>query len=765
MSLSAATRLTQYDPHSFADWLYEVKTLCRVHSLKPPAVTTPTPSAVASPSDVVSADPADGKEDAVSVEQRKARVLLAIFQSVPKTLRYLVHSANTIDDAVAILRDHAYAAHGDGKLALKMAWGACKLSGAKTFEAYAATVSTLVHRQRCLSSNSPDLPEDLAVSVLSTVDTLEYASLKARILEDNNWKRWTPATILAALRRVSDCRKSAVGTNATAMVAPVSTLPRATQVCTYCQQRGFNGNGHNYGRCRRRRRDSSKTKKTKEAAKLPTTSAMLAPSSNQVVSSSPQCFSLLSSARSLATGSDSPTTTLTGEEVWVLDSGATHHITGSNAGMYDTQSTNVTVHALGADLTANSKGTVAMSISDSFSCTLSDTLFVPGLRHNLLSVPAMSRRGFSVSFGQSGARVCDGQGRTIMRGVLQDGLFLVQLSRDMTPSSTALVSATRGDSSASILSSVHGRLNHVHLAAMKKAVRLHPDQFSARERKVVRSAKTIECEACMRGKPRRSPFKKSSSHYFPLQLLATDICGPFDASTEGYRYAVSFIDVATRVILVYFLKTRSSGNVLAALQSAVAKFEKLADYEYTVRGLRSDNAKEYASDVVETFCRERGIVREYSVPYAHQQNGIAERFFRTLQEGMHTCLAASGLPFRFWPQAMHHTAMARNQLPSASLSGAVPIRKLSPRPPPALCFQPFGCAVITQTSQEVRRKSGSPTDEGIFVGQSLQHKDGILVLDLLSNYSTSCKPRRTNQLEPSCSLLVCVDINVKINTR
>ncbi|GJY45849.1 putative ribonuclease H-like domain-containing protein [Tanacetum coccineum] len=55
-----------------------------------------------------------------------------------------------------------------------------------------------------------------------------------------------------------------------------------------------------------------------------------------------------------------------------------------------------------------------------------------------------------------------------------------------------------------------------------------------------------------------------------------------------------------------------------------------------VKIIRSDNGTEFKNKVIDDFCREKGIRREYSVARIPQQNGVAERRNRTLIEAART---------------------------------------------------------------------------------------------------------------------------------
>ncbi|CAI7869000.1 unnamed protein product [Closterium sp. NIES-54] len=64
---------------------------------------------------------------------------------------------------------------------------------------------------------------------------------------------------------------------------------------------------------------------------------------------------------------------------------------------------------------------------------------------------------------------------------------------------------------------------------------------------------------------------------------------------------------------------------------------------------------------------EKGIKRLISLPYAHQQQGVAERMNRTLQNTMCKLLRGMRLPNHQWPEAMNHVVLLHNLLSSSSL--------------------------------------------------------------------------------------------------
>ncbi|CAI7893853.1 unnamed protein product [Closterium sp. NIES-54] len=85
-----------------------------------------------------------------------------------------------------------------------------------------------------------------------------------------------------------------------------------------------------------------------------------------------------------------------------------------------------------------------------------------------------------------------------------------------------------------------------------------------------------------------------------------------------------------------------------------------------LKSLQSDGGGEYTSQHFKQYLAERGIKQLLSLPYAHQQQGVAERMNRTLQNSMRKLLRGMRLPNHQWPAAMDHAVMLHNLLSSSS---------------------------------------------------------------------------------------------------
>ena len=63
-------------------------------------------------------------------------------------------------------------------------------------------------------------------------------------------------------------------------------------------------------------------------------------------------------------------------------------------------------------------------------------------------------------------------------------------------------------------------------------------------------------------------------------------------------------------------------EVASTLKDVVAMLERQSGLK--LKRMRSDNGTEFVNSVIESFCRQNGILHETTVPYAPEQNGIAE---------------------------------------------------------------------------------------------------------------------------------------------
>jgi transposase InsO family protein len=118
---------------------------------------------------------------------------------------------------------------------------------------------------------------------------------------------------------------------------------------------------------------------------------------------------------------------------------------------------------------------------------------------------------------------------------------------------------------------------------------------------------------------------------------------------SGYRYWVTFIDDFSHFKAVYLLKRKS--ETFVAFKQFKAWAENVTGAKLGT--LRDDKGGEYMSGEFEAFCIDHGIQRQHTVRNRPQQNGVAERRNRTMEEGVVSMLYESGMPTAFWGEERH----------------------------------------------------------------------------------------------------------------
>ena len=250
---------------------------------------------------------------------------------------------------------------------------------------------------------------------------------------------------------------------------------------------------------------------------------------------------------------------------------------------------------------------------------------------------------------------------------------------------------------------LHARLGHVgdvRTIAQQQGIKL--------------VGKVGACSACERGKASMRPVKKYQEERTAerLELVHTDIAGPVDPSFEGSRYAIIFVDDYSRMRKIYTLRHKS--EALSALQQFEKEVAKASGLR--IQRLRSDQGGEFTGEEFRTFCAENGIKQEFSAAYTPQQNGIAERSWRTLFDMMRCKMITANLGRRYWVDAAHAAEYCLNRTPTRVLEGVAPYEKWHGKAPKIGHLRTFGCTAYVMVHPHQRRKLDDKAWAGIFLG-------------------------------------------------
>ena len=119
------------------------------------------------------------------------------------------------------------------------------------------------------------------------------------------------------------------------------------------------------------------------------------------------------------------------------------------------------------------------------------------------------------------------------------------------------------------------------------------------------------CDACVKGKHRKSYFKSKNcvSTFKPLQLLYIDLFGPTRTmSLGGKQYGFVIDDDYTRYTWVFFLSSKNEALDMFIPFCKIVQNEK----GHSISSIRSDHGKEFENLGFDAFCGENGISYNFS---------------------------------------------------------------------------------------------------------------------------------------------------------
>lgn len=271
---------------------------------------------------------------------------------------------------------------------------------------------------------------------------------------------------------------------------------------------------------------------------------------------------------------------------------------------------------------------------------LKDTLLVPDLRTNPVSVSKITNRGDEVLFWRQEALVIGIDGTTKMVADRVGDLYYLLEDEEQAWATTV-------DGNQTELGLWHRRLGHLNSRDLVEMSRKHVVEGVD----IGRSCNLLPCDTCMKGKLSALKFPDSTSRSATrLDIVHTDLCGSMRVlSKRGAHYMVTFVGDCTRWCEVHFVKRKS--DVLGAFKEFKVYAEKQTGEK--IKNLQSDNGKEFCNGEFDAFLKAQGIRRRITVPYTPQQNGVVERKNRTLVEMARCMLFEAKLAPSFWAEAVH----------------------------------------------------------------------------------------------------------------
>lgn len=271
---------------------------------------------------------------------------------------------------------------------------------------------------------------------------------------------------------------------------------------------------------------------------------------------------------------------------------------------------------------------------------LTDVLYVPQFRFNLLSVSALTTSS-PTTFTFS----CDHfiiqnstQKRLIGKGERIGDLYILnhRSTDNETLTTETTISINRVDADL-----WHFRLGHLSTRLLLTMVdKLHCN--------VSRIHNKQPCYVCPLAKQRKLSFiSHNNMSASPFDLIHCDIWGPYcEMSYSGHRFFVTLVDDCTRFTWVYLLKQKSD------VSSIIPRFFNMVktQFDKIIKVFRSDNARELAFT---DFFHNEGVLHQFSCVDRPQQNSVVERKHQHLLNVARALFFQSQVPISHWTECVH----------------------------------------------------------------------------------------------------------------
>jgi transposase InsO family protein len=435
---------------------------------------------------------------------------------------------------------------------------------------------------------------------------------------------------------------------------------------------------------------------------------------------------------------------------WVIDSGASRHLSGNTQAFHSIDSSALAgsaVSAGGQNHPIQGQGTVNLPSPLGGIKQISSVYFVLGLNRNLLFVGQITELGCFVIFDEARCIALTKQKpcRIVARGKRdpKNGLYVLSLVSEnlhmnlvvLQPSSFSLEANSCHQSlpipSLATVKELPGRVD-LELNSVSKISREaslwhcrmghlsfpYLAQLNGRDvglPLIPTPSNQKHCSSCQQGKNARMKFPKIATARAAgiLDLIHLDLCGPLLVhSLGGSKYFVTSTDDFSRKIWIYFMVSKD--QTFAKFRIFKSMIENLTGVK--IKSIRTNGGREYTYGEFVAFCEQHGIRKEKTAAYSPHQNGLAERRNHSILEKTRSILLGAGAPAFLWAEVAKTDVYLLNHSSTKANVGGRPEEKFTGRTPSLRHLRVFGCMVFVHIPERYRNKLESRSECGVFVG-------------------------------------------------
>jgi hypothetical protein len=238
------------------------------------------------------------------------------------------------------------------------------------------------------------------------------------------------------------------------------------------------------------------------------------------------------------------------KDKWYLDTGCSTHMTGRKdwfVNLTSTQNNNVRF-ADDSTVAVKGVGDVSIKRKDGKLSLISNVLYIPGMKCNLLSIGQLLEKDYKIVMEKKLLNVFDTKGNLLLKAPMsKNRTFKVELK---VLNHKCLMTASNKEEWI-----WHYRMGHLNFK----------DLSSMHQKNMVTGLPRIHipeeiCEECVKSKQHRGNFSKDavSKTKSTLEVVYSDVCAPMQVdSYGGNKYFVSFIDDFSRKMWTYLISKKS----------------------------------------------------------------------------------------------------------------------------------------------------------------------------------------------------------------
>ncbi|KGO69328.1 Integrase, catalytic core [Penicillium italicum] len=378
-------------------------------------------------------------------------------------------------------------------------------------------------------------------------------------------------------------------------------------------------------------------------------------------------------------------------DTWLADTGANMHIVNDMKWFKkDTfRPSNLKISTADGSTTLEIEGTGVVNLvlksPDGFpvKASLSEVAYAPRGKCNLFSGGMFTQRAKVTGiYNEQYMTWMNDAGHMIGYAIFGNGLYHLDAAQLPSDNMTGGVIAAAVDFDDPVWK-WHRRLGHLGFQNMLNLLRSSTG-MEITEKQIKAKLKAV-CPVCATTRALvKIPRDPASRHaQQPGAMVHMDVWGPYPIEGfDGTRYFLFITDDCTRY--TWSARFDKKYQLFEVFKSLVKLIQKV--FNITIRCCRFDT--EFERGPIGKWCSSHSIAREPIEPYAHYQNGVAERTNRTIREKAapmvqetsisgqvskiisekgNELLRISKIPENLWPEAIQHAVWLKNRTPARAL--------------------------------------------------------------------------------------------------